>query len=152
MAGGDYRTRESITTIKTNTISTSRSVHFNLASVGLELLSGILGSDSALNGEASGRDPTKLLQRSTRSNLDLSGHNVYAGDLLGNSVFDLNTGVDLDEVVAVLLIHKELRSAGISVVDGFGQLHRIGENRITGFCGKVLGRGNLHYFLMPPLN
>jgi hypothetical protein len=59
-----------------------------------------------LEGEASCGDvvlgQTELLERSTGSNLDLCGHDVDTSNLLGDGVLDLDTRVNLNEVVPVL--------------------------------------------------
>jgi len=61
--------------------------------------------NSALEGEATGRDvilsQAELLKRCACSNLDLCRDNIDSSNFLGDGVLDLNTGVDLDEVVSV---------------------------------------------------
>lgn len=97
--------------------------HFNLARVWLEALGWVLGRDAALDGKAAGRDAVlgeaKLLEGGASRDLDLRRDNVDAGDLLGDGVLDLDTGVDLDEIVAVLLIDEELGLRTSNVSDPF---------------------------------
>jgi hypothetical protein len=147
---------KAVTAIKADTIAASRSVDFDLASVGLELLGGILGSDSALDSETSGGDTVlrkaELLEGRTCSDLDLSSDDVDAGNLLGDSVLDLDTGIDFDKVVSVLLVDEELCGACVAVVDGPGQLDSIGQDSVSNIGGKVLGRCNLDNLLMTALN
>jgi hypothetical protein len=57
---------------------------------------------------------TKLLQGCSGSDLDLGGNDVDARDLLGDGVLDLDAGVDLDEVVAVLLVNQELGGSRVA--------------------------------------
>ena len=81
-----------------------------------------LGGDSALNGIASLGDgilgEAQLWQRSTGGNLDLRCDNVNAGDLLSDGVLDLDSRVDLDKVVAVLLVYEELGLRDSNVREG----------------------------------
>ena len=58
----------------------------------------------------------KLFEDSTGSNLDLRLDHVNACDLLRDSVLDLNSGVDLNEVVLALLVDKEFISPRILVL------------------------------------
>ena len=80
------RTSETRARIKTNTISTSAAVDFDLASVRLEVLGSIFRSDSALDRKSSFSDgvlsQAQLRERCTRRNLDLGGHNVDSGNFL----------------------------------------------------------------------
>jgi len=49
-------TGESVSTIETDTVSTSRSVNLNLSSIWLEVLGRIFGCDTALNSETTSGD------------------------------------------------------------------------------------------------
>lgn len=145
-----------VTSVKTDTVTTRRAVDLDLSSVGLEALGGILGGDSALDSETTSGNAvlgeTKLAQSSTSGNLDLSSDDVDASDLLSDGVLDLDTRVDLDEVVAVLLVNQELRSACIAVAGSLGQTDSIVENVVTDIGRKVLGRGNLNDLLVSSLD
>jgi hypothetical protein len=94
---------KTVTTIETDSITTSRAVHLNLSGIGCEALSGVFCGDSALEGEASCGNvvlgQAKLLKRCACCNLNLGRNNVDTGDLLGDGVLDLNTRVDLNKVV-----------------------------------------------------
>ena len=48
----DLRTGETRAGIKTNTITTSATIHFDFAGIGLEVRSGIFGSHAALDSKA----------------------------------------------------------------------------------------------------
>jgi hypothetical protein len=95
-----------VTTIETYSVATSRAVDLDLSSIGRKALSWVFCGDSALEGKASCGNvvlgQAKLLKRCTRCNLDLGSHDVDTGDLFSNGVLDLDTGVNLDEVVALL--------------------------------------------------
>jgi hypothetical protein len=95
---------------------------------------------------------SQLLQCGASSDLDLSRDQINPGDLLGNRMLDLDTGVDLDEVVSVLLVDQELGGSGISVVDRPSKLDGIGQEGIANVGREVLGRGQLDDFLMSSLN
>ena len=113
--------RESVSTIQSDAVTTSRSVDLNLSGVWRETLCRIFSCDTALDSKSTSRDAvlgkSKLSQSGTCSDLDLSSNEINASDLLGNCVLDLNTGVDLDEVVSVLLINQEFRCSSIAVID-----------------------------------
>lgn len=154
--GSDDSTGETVTTIETNTVTTSRAVDLNLAGIGLEGLGGVLSGDTALDGKSAGRDAVlgqaKLRKGSAGGDLNLGGDNVDASNFLGNGVLDLDSGVDLDEVVAVLLVDEELGGTGVAVVDRLGQLDGVGKNGIAGLDGQVLGRGNFDDLLVTALD
>lgn len=86
---------------------------------------------------------------------------------------DLNTRVDLNEVVAVLLVDEELRSrcvpyhGSVHAVErdaccspafpltqshGLGQLDGVVQHSIAHFARQVLGRRNLNHLLVPALH
>lgn len=151
----DDGTSKAIATVKTNTVTTSRSVDLNLSGVWSEALSRILGGDAALDSEATGGDSvlckTKLSKSSASGDLDLGCDNVNAGDLFSDGMLDLNTGVDLDKVVAVQLVDQELRSACIAVVDRLGEPDGIVQDSVSDFGRKILGRSNLDDLLVSAL-
>jgi hypothetical protein len=59
-------------------------------------------------------------------------------------VLDLNTWVDLDEVVAVLLVDQELSSTSISVVGGLCEFDGIVENGIPSRLRQILCGSKLY--------
>jgi hypothetical protein len=93
----------------------------------------------------------ELSKGDSGSDLDLSGDNVDTGDLLGDGVLDLDTGVDLNEVVSTLLVDQELGSTGISVVDGFGQAESVVENGLSDRFVKVRSWGDLDHLYIGQL-
>jgi hypothetical protein len=62
----------------------------------------------------------------------------------GDGVLDLNSRVDLNEVVPALLIDQELCGTGISVLHSIGELDGVVQDSLTGLFGKMRGRGNLN--------
>lgn len=152
----DDSTSKAVATVKTNTVTTSRSVDFNFSGIWSEVLRGIFGGDTALDGKTTSGDSVlgkaELRKSSTSSDLDLGSDNINAGDFLSNGVLDLNTGVDLDEVVAVKLVDQKLCSACIAVVDRLGQSDGVVEDSISDLGGKILGRGNFDDLLVSTLN
>ena len=147
---------KAIATIETHAIATGRAVDLNLARVGAELLGRVLGGESALNSKAARGDAvlrqSQLSQRGASGDLNLSGDDVDAGDLLGDGVLDLDTRVDFDEVVAVLLIDEELRSASIAVVDSLGQPDGISQDGIASLGREILRGGDLDNLLVATLD
>jgi hypothetical protein len=95
-------TGKSVTTIKTDTVTTCRAVHLDLSGVRSEALGGIFGSDTALNGETAGGNAvlrqSELGKRRTSSNLNLSSNNIDAGDFLGDGVLDLAVSKESDRI------------------------------------------------------
>jgi hypothetical protein len=151
--------------IETDTVTAGRAVHLDLARVRLEASSGVFSGDTALNGEATAVDvllgETELLKSDASGDLDLRGNNVDAGDLLcevsakgwgswgsksltGDGVLDLNTRVDLDKVVAVLLVDEELGGTGVAVLDSVGELEGVGEDGLTDRLVEVRSGGDLN--------
>lgn len=86
-------TSETVTTIETNTVTTSRTVDLDLTSIRLETFGWIFGGDTTLDGVTTGRDAVlceaELLERSTSGNLYLSGDNIDTSNLLGDCVLYL---------------------------------------------------------------
>ena len=98
---GDDGSGETVTTIETDSVTTGRAVHLDLSGIRREALSGVFCGDSALEGKASCGDvvlgQAKLLERCTCCDLNLCRNNVDTGDLLGDGVLDLDTGVNLTQ-------------------------------------------------------
>jgi len=147
---------ETVTAIKADTVSTCGTVNLDLSSIRLELFCWVLSRDTALDGETSRRDAvlseTKLWQGRARSNLDLSSNDINASDLLGNGVLDLDSGVDLDEVITVLLVNQELSGTGIAVVHRLRQLHGIVEDGLANILRQILCGRKLNNLLMSALD
>ncbi len=72
--------------------------------------------------------------------------------LTRDGVLNLDAGVDLDEVVAVLLVDKELGGTSVAVVDRPGELHCVVQDGVSDILGEVLGGGDLDDFLMSALD
>lgn len=152
----DDGTGKAVSTVQTDTVTTSGTVDLDLTGVRGEALGRILGGDTALDGETTSRDAllrqAQLLERGTGSNLDLGGDDINTRDLFGDGVLDLDTGVDLDEVVAVLLVDQELGGTSVAVVDGASQLDGIRQDLVADGGGQVLGRGQLDHLLVTTLD
>lgn len=82
----DLSASETRTSVETDTVAASAAVDFDLAGIRLEALSGVFGGDTALNGETTLGDSflrkTELGEGSTGGDLDLSGNDVDASNLL----------------------------------------------------------------------
>jgi hypothetical protein len=133
----DDSTRKTVSSIETDTVTASGTVDLNLASVGSERLGRVLCGDTALEGETTCGDvvlsQTKLLERRTSGDLNLSSNDIDTSDLLSDGVLDLDTGVNFNEIVStvgqyetcqifrgnspILLVDQELSSTGIAVLD-----------------------------------
>ncbi len=82
----------------------------------------VLRVDPALEGVAAGDDLVlRHRQRLARGDPDLLLHQVDAGRHLGDGVLDLDPGIHLDEVEAIVGVDQELARARVRVADGLGQ-------------------------------
>jgi hypothetical protein len=72
--------------------------------------------------------------------------------LTGNGMLDLNTGIDLNEVMSAHLIDQKLSRSGIPVPNTLCQLHGIGQNRVSDLLGQMSGGCDLDDFLVPSLH
>ena len=72
--------------------------------------------------------------------------------LTSDGMLNLNTRVDLNEVVPALLVDQELSSPRVPVSNTLGQLDSIREDRPPDFLRKMRRRGNLDDFLVTTLN
>lgn len=82
----------------------------------------------------------------------MSSDNVDASNFLSDGVLDLNSGVDLDEVVAVLLVNQELGGTSVAVVDRLGESDSVVQDGLAGLLGQVLRRGKLDDLLVTSLD
>lgn len=67
-------------------------------------------------------------------------------------MLDLDTRVDFDEVVPVLLVDQELGSAGVPVATAPGQLEGVVQDSLSDGLVQVRGRGHLDDLLVTTLN
>ena len=85
------------------------------------------------------------------SNFDLCLHNVDTGNLLGNGVFNLNAGVNLDEVELAVGSSQKFYGAGADVVNIFHQLDSSLADSFALFYRKGEGRSNFNQLLVAAL-
>ena len=72
-----------------------------------------------------GHERVRVADAGALGDADLRLDDVYAGDLLGHRVLDLDARIDLDEVEgAGIGVHQELDRAGVRVVGGARQAQR----------------------------
>mmetsp|Transcript_11580 Transcript_11580/g.32881 ORF Transcript_11580/g.32881 Transcript_11580/m.32881 type:complete len:447 (+) Transcript_11580:2577-3917(+) len=126
-------------------------------SIGSKVLLGILGGNAALDGNTTGTnvllDETDLAEGGAGSNAKLGLDNVNTGDLLGDGVLDLDTGIDFNEVgLHVGGIHQELNGTSILVVGTGGQIAGILVELLAQFIGQGPSGGHLNDLLVAPLN
>lgn len=152
----DLRTGITRARVQSDTITTSRSIDLNLTSVRLEVSCGILSGDTTLDSKSSPVDvllgQTKLLEGYTSSNLNLSSDDVNTGDLFGNGVLDLDTRVDLNEVVAVLLVDEEFGCTGVTVLDSFRELEGVRQDGLSDGFLQMGSRGDFDDLLVTSLD
>ena len=67
-------------------------------------------------------------------------------------MLDLDTGVDLDEVVPAHLVDQELGSTGVPVADALRELDGIVQDGLTNLIGEVSRGGDLDDLLVATLD
>src|SRR5438477_3639307 len=147
---------ETVTTVQANTVTSSRSVYFDFPCIRLESLHGIFCGDTALNSESTILDPllgqAELGERCTSRYLDLCSHNVDARDFFCDSMFDLDTRINFNEVMSSLVVNKKLCSSCIAIVDCFCKNDCIFKDCIPNFRIEILSRCDFNYLLMTTLH
>lgn len=156
VVGGDDGASKSISTVKPDAVPAGRAVDLDLAGIGLKAFAGIFGGDAALDGISAGGNAVlseaELLQSRAGGNLDLRCDDIYSRNLFGDCVLDLDSGVDLDKIVPVLLVHQELCGAGIAVLDRLGQPHGVVQDSLPNVIGQILCRCNFNHLLVSALD
>ena len=95
-----------------------------MSRAGLKILAGVFGIDATFHGHAAQLNVGLLeRQRLTGGHANLRLDQIDAGDHFSHWMFDLNAGVDFDEVKIILLIDDELDGPSILIV-GFGHQAR----------------------------
>src|SRR5207237_6372289 len=90
------------------------------AVIGDEMVLGVLGGDTALDGHAAGFDlvllrniQRRLVELVTFADEDLRLDQVDAGDHFGDGVLDLNARIDFDEVkISGINVEEEFHGSG----------------------------------------
>ena len=67
-------------------------------------------------------------------------------------MLDLNTGVDLDEVMPAHLVDQELSSTCVPVSDALCKLDGVCQNRLADFVREMSGRCDFNNFLVATLD
>ena len=125
----DLCTNETGASVKTHSCASCGAVHLDTTRIWLEICLRILGCDTTLDGRATCDESVlrqaKVAECRARRNLNLARDDIDTGNFLRNSVFDLQTWIDFDKVVSVLLVDKKLGRACITVTGCLGDLHSI---------------------------
>ena len=132
VVGQDLGAGVDVAAVETDAVAVAGVVHADLAGVGHEVVGGILGGDTGLDGIAVALDGGLVgdadllgVQGIALGHQDLGADDVHISDQLGDSVLHLDAGVHLDEVVAAVLVHQEFQGAGVDITHVLGDLHRI---------------------------
>lgn len=113
------------------------------AGTGAEIVGGVFGVYSALNGYSARLDITLLeSQRLAGSNTDLPLEQIDAGSHLGDGVLDLYASINFQEREIALLIDEELDGAGTEILGLTHQTHGGFAKLAAGVLGNG-GRGGL---------
>lgn len=97
-------------------------VGFDESGAWAEVLRVVLGVDAALDRVAFDLDVFLLVgELLSGSDLDGGFDDVDAGDHLGDGVLDLDSGVDLEHVEVLVVVHEELDGRGSGVVGGLDE-------------------------------
>jgi hypothetical protein len=111
----------------------------------------VLGVDPGLHGVAPELDVVLgERERVAGGDAQLLGHEVEAGDGLGDRVLDLEAGVHLEEEELAVLV-QELDGAGVHVAAGEGDLHRRLAHRLADLGRERRGRALLEQLLVAAL-
>ncbi|MCY1222094.1 hypothetical protein D9M72_341720 [compost metagenome] len=156
----DFGTRVDGAAVEPYTGAAGGTVTGDLSDVGPEAVGRILGGDAALQCGALELDSVlrkaKVSERFARRDTQLCLDEVHIGDFLGDSVLHLDARVHLDEHVLAGAfadgVHQELHGAGVDVVEGLGELHRIPVQRLTDAFIQVRRRRDLDHLLMAALD
>lgn len=62
--------------------------------------------------------------------------------LTSDGVLDLDTGIDFDEVVSVLLVDQEFRGTSVTVLDSMGKLECVVQDSLSDVLVKMRGRSD----------
>ena len=134
-------------------------VHADLAGVGHEVVGGVLGGHTGLDGVAVAADgllrgDVDLLgvEGIALGDEDLGADDVHVGDKLGDGVLHLDSGVHLDEVGVAVPVHQELTGAGVAIAHGLAQTDGAVEDLLPGELGHGEGGGVFNDFLVPALH
>ena len=89
-----------------------------------EIVFRVFGINTELQGKtAVGNIFLAITERQASGNAQLLTHNIHPGDLLGNGVLDLNTGIHFHEV-HFIAGQQEFDRTGIFITNGCGRFHR----------------------------
>ena len=133
----------------------------NPSVIGHEVVFRVFGGDAALQRMAV--QPDFLLRGNAGAlgvtdarslgDEELGAHDVDASDLLGHRVFDLDTGVDLDEMeFAAVSVHQELDGTSVHIAGVPRQLERRSADVGALLLVEVRRRGALHDLLVAALD
>ena len=111
---------------------------------------------TALHGNTTGDNvllvETNLLERGTTGDEECRLHNVNSRNFFRDGMFDLDTRVDLHEVVLTVLVDEELNGTSAGVLAGHGEFESILQNILADAHGMMPGGGNLDQLLMTTLD
>mmetsp|Transcript_21282 Transcript_21282/g.39968 ORF Transcript_21282/g.39968 Transcript_21282/m.39968 type:complete len:250 (-) Transcript_21282:845-1594(-) len=152
----DLGARESRSVVEADAHARRHPEDVDSSGVRPEVVGGVLGCHADLHGVAAARDlvlgQSELGKSSPRCDLDLRLDDINSGDFLRDGVFHLDAGIDLNEVVAALLVDQELHSSRVLVLGGGEQPHGIVEEGVPGFLRQAGGGGALDDLLVPALD
>src|SRR5260370_31631568 len=113
----------------------------NFSRRGEKIIVGILGVKTNFHGVATRRDgfPGEG-QAVPGGNGDLELHEIEAGDLLGDGMFDLQTRVHFQKIKIETRVNEEFYRAGIDVATGARNAHR-SVAPFLAWLGRDDGRG-----------
>ena len=113
-------------TIETNSWTYAVTADVQHSSVRSEVSGGILGGDTALHGNTTGDNvflvEANLFERGTTGDEEGGLDNIDSRYFFGDCMFDLDTRVDLHEVMLTVLVDEELDGTSTGVLAGHGEL------------------------------
>ncbi len=139
----DHRPGIGRAAIKTNAKAVCTTIHLDDPVIGDKVVFRVFGGDTALKRMITQLDLVlpgdtgfgREADAPTLRDQDLCLDQIKAGHAFGDGVFDLNTGIDLDEIkLGCVNIHKELDRPGIDVVGRLAKADRC----ITDFLALII--------------
>ena len=159
VVGQNLRAGVDVAAVQTDAVAGAGVVHADLAGVGHEVVGGVLGGDTGLDGVAValngllGGDVDFLgVEGIALGDEDLGADDVHVGDQLGDGVLHLNPGVHFDEVGVALQVHQELAGAGVPVAHVAAQSQGAVEDLLAGSFGDREGGSVLNHLLVTALD
>ena len=158
VVGRDHGTGVRIAAVKTDAESTGGTPGGDLAGIGGKVVGRIFRGHTALDGITVELDvilavdaDLGIAERLALGDQDLGLHQVDAGDLLGDGMLHLDTGVHFDEIVTPVPVDQEFQRTGVDVSHVLGDLDCVLIQLVPHLLRHGPGGSKLHDLLVTAL-